>query len=95
MARITVEFTGGLESLFGGIKGLVVETDEDATVKSLLALLKDRHLTERPELFVQGETVRPGILVLVNGADWELEGGLECKLQDGDEIIFISTLHGG
>ncbi|KAJ3504146.1 hypothetical protein NMY22_g18019 [Coprinellus aureogranulatus] len=38
---------------------------------------------------------RPGILVLVNDTDWELEGEGEYVLQDGDEIVFISTLHGG
>jgi hypothetical protein len=38
---------------------------------------------------------RPGILVLVNDADWELEGELEYELKDRDEIVFISTLHGG
>lgn len=38
---------------------------------------------------------RPGILVLINDADWELEGELEYELQDRDEIVFISTLHGG
>jgi ubiquitin related modifier 1 len=38
---------------------------------------------------------RPGILVLINDADWELEGEEEYVLQDGDEIVFISTLHGG
>ena len=55
----------------------------------------------RPELFVQGVTVcvaaprrsprltshsRPGILVLVNDADWELEGGLAYRLCDNDEV---------
>jgi ubiquitin related modifier 1 len=38
---------------------------------------------------------RPGVLVLVNEADWELEGEGEYVLEDGDEIAFISTLHGG
>lgn len=38
---------------------------------------------------------RPGILVLINDADWELEGELEYQLQDRDEVVFISTLHGG
>jgi len=39
--------------------------------------------------------VRPGILVLVNDADWELEGERECVLGEGDEVVFVSTLHGG
>jgi len=38
---------------------------------------------------------RPGILVLVNDTDWELEGEGDYVLQNGDEIVFISTLHGG
>lgn len=40
-------------------------------------------------------TVRPGILVLINDADWELEGETRYQLEDGDEVSFISTLHGG
>ena len=38
---------------------------------------------------------RPGILVLVNDADWELEGEDNYQLQQGDNILFVSTLHGG
>lgn len=38
---------------------------------------------------------RPGILVLVNDTDWELEGEGGYELKGGDEIVFISTLHGG
>jgi ubiquitin related modifier 1 len=38
---------------------------------------------------------RPGILVLVNDTDWELEGEGGYELKGDDEIVFISTLHGG
>lgn len=38
---------------------------------------------------------RPGILVLINDADWELEGEDEYELKDKDSILFVSTLHGG
>lgn len=38
---------------------------------------------------------RPGILVLINDADWELEGEENYELQPGDNIVFVSTLHGG
>ena len=38
---------------------------------------------------------RPGILVLINDADWELEGGADYELQPRDNILFVSTLHGG
>ncbi|KAL9056026.1 MAG: hypothetical protein Q9162_003205 [Coniocarpon cinnabarinum] len=42
-----------------------------------------------------GMTVRPGILVLINDADWELEEERETVLEEGDEVVFVSTLHGG
>jgi ubiquitin related modifier 1 len=38
---------------------------------------------------------RPGVLVLINDADWELEGEAEYELQPNDNIVFVSTLHGG
>ena len=38
---------------------------------------------------------RPGILVLVNDTDWELEGEGSYQLKENDEVVFISTLHGG
>lgn len=38
---------------------------------------------------------RPGILVLINDTDWELEGEGDYLLKESDEVVFISTLHGG
>lgn len=34
---------------------------------------------------------RPGILVLINDTDWELEGDLDYEIQNGDNIMFISS----
>ncbi|XP_062447150.1 ubiquitin-related modifier 1 isoform X1 [Rhea pennata] len=64
-------------------------------IRNLLKWIKQNLLKERPELFIQGDSVRPGILVLINDADWELMGELDYKLQDQDNVLFISTLHGG
>ncbi|KXJ84619.1 ubiquitin-related modifier 1 [Microdochium bolleyi] len=49
----------------------------------------------RSELFVLDQHLQPGILVLINDADWELEGEKAYEIQDGDNILFASTLHGG
>ncbi|XP_041742851.1 ubiquitin-related modifier 1-like [Coregonus clupeaformis] len=64
-------------------------------MKQLLVWIRGNMPKERPKLFVQGDTVRPGILVLINDADWELMGELEYELEDQDKVVFISTLHGG
>ncbi|XP_005992171.1 ubiquitin-related modifier 1 [Latimeria chalumnae] len=95
---LQLEFGGGAELLFNGIKKHCVTLPEQSKpwdIRQLLVWIKTNMLKERPELFIQGTTVRPGILVLVNDADWELMGELDYKLKDQDNVVFISTLHGG
>lgn len=99
MVRVVFEFSGGMELLFGNQK--VVEADlpqpggEQVTLAAAMAWARDNLLTERPELFMKGSSVRPGVLVLLNDTDWELCGELEAAVADGDRVTFISTLHGG
>ncbi|KAK9382672.1 ubiquitin-related modifier 1 [Kockiozyma suomiensis] len=99
---LTVEFSGGLEILFGGERTLNItlrpsDKQASSTIADLVKYLCDERMTDkRKELFVIEEYhVRPGILVLINDADWELEGEEEYVIQSGDQILFASTLHGG
>ncbi|XP_076765002.1 ubiquitin-related modifier 1 [Xylocopa sonorina] len=93
---VTLEFGGGAELLFGRKKKhKVILPGDEWTIQKLLFWIKDNLLKERPELFMQGDTVRPGILVLVNDTDWELLGESSYKINPDDSIMFISTLHGG
>ena len=94
--KIKVEFSGGLELLFNNQKSLSVEVSEaEFTVTQLIEHLRKNYVQEKEEMFVQGDSVRPGIIVMINDTDWELEGTGAYKIQDGDAIAFISTLHGG
>ncbi|KAF2148189.1 ubiquitin related modifier 1 [Myriangium duriaei CBS 260.36] len=99
---IKVEFTGGLETLFSNRKNLTLDLPSTSaegspfTVGDLIRLLETEHVQqEKKDLFILDGTVRPGILVLINDADWELEGEAEYELKARDEIVFVSTLHGG
>jgi ubiquitin related modifier 1 len=96
-SSLTIELSGGLELLFSGQRSLQVALPAAGrcSIKALLALLRDSHLQERPELFMAGDSVRPGILVLINEVDWELEGMLAAEVAHGDTVTLISTLHGG
>ncbi|XP_026724524.1 ubiquitin-related modifier 1 [Trichoplusia ni] len=104
--NLSIHFGGGAELLFDKIKKREVELPalkkympdcqhEKWTIRELLQWIKDNLLKERLELFMQGDSVRPGILVLINDADWELYGELDYEIQNNDTILFISTLHGG
>ncbi|XP_058790772.1 ubiquitin-related modifier 1 [Phymastichus coffea] len=94
---LNIEFSGGAEYLFNNKKkhSITLPAGEKWTLGKLIIWIRDNLLTERAELFVQNDTVRPGILVLVNEADWELLGQEEYVLEANDTVLFISTLHGG
>ena len=64
-------------------------------MEKLIDELRRKHLKEKEEMFVSGRSVRPGIIVLVNDTDWELLDTTQYKVESGDSIAFISTLHGG
>ncbi|EER29030.1 hypothetical protein CPC735_037360 [Coccidioides posadasii C735 delta SOWgp] len=99
---ITVEFTGGLEMLFSNQrkhKLSLPSLDVTGAPSNIAYLIKylcqNLMKDERKELFVLDDSVRPGILVLINDADWELEGEEQYRIQQNDNILFVSTLHGG
>lgn len=95
---ITVEFGGGAESLFDNKKKINIQlpvNENPWTIKKLIGHLRQNYLNGSPELFCYEDTVRPGILVLVNDTDWELLGDKNYNIQLNDNILFISTLHGG
>ncbi|KAJ8900342.1 hypothetical protein K2173_024982 [Erythroxylum novogranatense] len=98
--QLTLEFGGGLELLCDSVKihNVNVNPENGAAkliMKDLLAWVRANLIKERPEMFMKGDSVRPGILVLVNDCDWELSGQLDTTLEEKDNVVFISTLHGG
>ncbi|KAF4992934.1 hypothetical protein FDECE_13567 [Fusarium decemcellulare] len=101
---IAVEFSGGLEMLFSNKRhhSLAIPASDLHGKPTNIAYLID-HLYQnvmedsRKDLFVLDNHLgdsRPGILVLINDADWELEGEEAYEIQSGDSILFVSTLHG-
>ncbi|XP_009764674.1 ubiquitin-related modifier 1 homolog 1 [Nicotiana tabacum] len=98
--QLTLEFGGGLELLCDSVKIHNINVDpqdgeKQMTMKNLLTWVRTNLIKERPEMFMKGDSVRPGVLVLVNDTDWELSGQLETVLEEKDNVVFISTLHGG
>ncbi|XP_068331897.1 ubiquitin-related modifier 1 homolog 2-like isoform X2 [Pyrus communis] len=98
--NMTLEYNGGSELLYNSVKIQNVNVEmqngaEKLTMKDLLSWIRTHMIKERPEMFMKGDTVRPGVLALVNDCDWELSGQLDTTLEEKDVVVFISTLHGG
>ncbi|KAF1808282.1 ubiquitin-related modifier 1 [Eremomyces bilateralis CBS 781.70] len=100
--HLTVEFSGGLEMLFSNRRKHSVSLPKispkgtPVTIDFLVKYLCDHLMKDsRKDLFIMEDNVRPGILVLINDSDWELEGEADYEIQPNDNIMFVSTLHGG
>ncbi|KAL6719592.1 Ubiquitin-related modifier 1 [Lecanora helva] len=99
---LPVVVDGGLELLFSNQRKhhlCLPSSDVEGRPANLAHLIKylcDELMKDpRKDMFIVNETVRPGVLVLVNDADWELEGQYQYELKKDDNILFVSTLHGG
>jgi len=83
----------------------VVESDAETMILGdLIILLRNKYVKSKLEFFMKDDQLyiymdidisKPGILVLINDTDWELEGKEEAELNNNDKICMISTLHGG
>jgi ubiquitin related modifier 1 len=91
---ITVTLSGGCELLFHTSTLTLTDVAPGTTLGDLVKLLRGK-IVERPEHFLVGDGLRPGILSLVNDTDSELLGGPDYELENKDQVSFISTLHGG
>ncbi|CAL9729139.1 ubiquitin-related modifier 1 [Monosporozyma unispora] len=98
MVKVKVEFLGGLDVVVNKVRvhdiNLMVD---NATLRDLVNYICNDMITNPNdiEVFIEDESIRPGIITLINDTDWELEGEMEYELEDGDVISFTSTLHGG
>lgn len=55
--KVFLEFSGGMELLFGGVKSAEVQVPDDSKIRDLLVVIRDKLLKERPELFMSGSTM--------------------------------------
>jgi molybdopterin synthase sulfur carrier subunit len=56
---------------------------------------KELPALRRSLLDEQLEEPKPNALILVNGKEISVLNGLETKVNDGDEVVFVPVVHGG
>ncbi|QEU60915.1 Urm1 [Kluyveromyces lactis] len=101
MVRVIIEFLGGLDVIVKKQRQYKVDVQLDGkdeiNVGDLIQWIVDNLIEHERDVnvFLENESIRPGILTLINDTDWELEGEKEYVLEDGDVVSFTSTLHGG
>ena len=92
---LTVRFVGALRHLSG--KTQFTMLFRDGLSINLLVDLISQEIPELKRTFSDQElnASRSNSLILVNGREISVLNGLETKLNDGDEIVFVPVVHGG
>jgi molybdopterin synthase sulfur carrier subunit len=92
---VTLRFVGALRRA-SGAEELDFDCREGASLMDLLkALTKERRALRRSLLDEQLDEPKPNALMLVNGREISVLDGLETKVKDGDEVVFVPIVHGG
>lgn len=92
---LTVKFIGALRHLSGKTQ-LTVNFKEGTSIKELVTEInQEMPALEKTFSDQQLNDSRSNSLILVNGREISVLNGLETKLNDGDEIVFVPVVHGG
>lgn len=91
---LTLKFIGALRQISGKTQ-LTVNFQGGMSLKDLITKIS-REMPQLDKTFSdQLNDSRSNALVLINGREISVLNGLETKLNDGDEIVFIPVVHGG
>ncbi|MEM1597717.1 MAG: ubiquitin-like small modifier protein 1 [Pyrobaculum sp.] len=92
--KLRVKFLATLYDLTGVLK-TELEVPDGITVRELIDYLAGRYEKLRSEVLDEKGELRPMFNVLVNGRAVEWLNGLDTRLKDGDEVVFIPPAAGG
>ena len=92
---LTIKFIGALRHITGKTQ-LTINFEKEMSLKELLARIS----REMPKLEKSFSDQQDGdstsnALILINGREISVLDGLQTKLSDGDEIVFVPVVHGG
>jgi MoaD family protein len=91
---LTLKFIGAFRQISGKTQ-LTVNFQEGMSLKDLVTKISQEMPRLDKTFSDQLNDSRSNALVLINGREISVLNGLETKLNDGDEIVFIPVVHGG
>jgi len=91
---ITVRFIGAFRS--ASSKNKLSVKAENVSLKEIInKIVENRPKLKRALIDPELNDPRPNTLILVNGKEINVLDGLETRLKDGDEVVFVPVVHGG
>jgi MoaD family protein len=92
---IYLKFIGAMRQISGKTQ-IIIDFKDDMTLKSLIKRLS-RDMPELKKIFGYQELndQQSNSLILINGREISVLNGVETKIADEDEIVFVPVVHGG
>ncbi len=92
---VTVKFIGELSLLSGEKKQSFKCTKGSSIIDFINAIGQEKPALKNSLIDTGQVEPKPNALILVNGKEISVLGGLSTKINAGDEIVFIPVVHGG
>lgn len=92
---VIVKFIGALRQVSGKTQ-LKVECTESFSLKGLiLKITQDIPQLKASLIDQQLGAMKTNTLILVNDREISVLNGLDTKINEGDEVVFVPVVHGG
>lgn len=91
--KVKIELYGFLRNLTR-TKDVIIEAPEGSTLRELL-LITSSKIPELREAISSDGQLKPYFMLFVNGVDYELLGGYDYVVRDGDSLQLLPISHGG
>ena len=90
-----IKFLGALRYISGTAE-YTLNIEGAISIKKLLnEIVREIPALKQSLIHQQLEDLKSNMLILVNGREISVLNGLETKLKNGDEIVFVPVVHGG
>jgi molybdopterin synthase sulfur carrier subunit len=91
---VKVRYLATLYDLLGVMKE-VVEVPQGATVRDLVKIIDERREGRLSREILDGDRLKDQYNILVNGRAVDYLAGLDTRLNEGDEVVFMPPVGGG
>ena len=92
---VTLKFLGALRHASGKDSESLNFPENTSVLDVVEAISRKTPGLRRNLIDEQLDSPKPNALILVNGKEISILKGLDTKVKDGDELVFVPVVHGG
>jgi molybdopterin converting factor small subunit len=92
---LKIKLMGAIRSDWGENVIVLKKSKNKILLKQVLDQVRELKKDDFKTYFDNDLTPKRGTIIIINGVDYKIMGGLDAKITTSDEIILIPTISGG